>query len=343
MAALKFSILIPVYNVERYLRECLDSVIQQTYQNFEIILVDDGSTDESGAICDEYAKKYNFISVIHNKNQGLLLTRRIAFQKATGDFLLCLDSDDCFREDALSLLEAIIAESNCDLVIFNASTEKDFKNKYLKVDFYPNQIWKQNEKTQLYEKIIIGTTLNNMCFKAIKSSIIDKERDYRIFSFVRNAEDLLQSLPVIDKAKKIVYLDEAVYYYRKNNESMSHQFNEAFLKSIKTVRAEVEKYIVKWNMEKFLPRHYALKICACLLIVDNIQTSNLVNSEKIEKMKEIATDSFFTEAFEKMDKSSLRKRDFYFAKLLYRHKFKKILFIKGIISKLRNLKKKMGV
>jgi hypothetical protein len=109
------------------------------------------------------------------------------------------------------------------------------------------------------------------------------------------------------------------------------------------VRAEVEKYIVKWNMQKLLPQHYALKVRACLLILDNVQTSNLENDRKIEKMKEIATDSFFTEAFEKMDKSSLRKRDFYFAKLLYRHKFKKILFIKGIISKLRNLKKKMGV
>ena len=160
---------------------------------------------------------------------------------------------------------------------------------------------------------------------------------------MKNGEDLLQSLPVIDKANNIIYLSEILYYYRQHNASMTHYFNPKFFVSIRSVRLEVQKYLFKWAMDSILPIYFCLNIKSCLSCVDNIQTSNLANSEKIEKMKEIATDSFFTEAFEKMDKSSLRKRDFYFAKLLYRHKFKKILFIKGIISKLRNLKKKMGV
>ena len=91
---MKFSVLVPVYNVEKYLKQCIESVLNQTYQSFELILVDDGSTDNSGAICDEYASKHKFIKVIHKPNGGLLHTRRVSLAHATGDWYVFLDSDD---------------------------------------------------------------------------------------------------------------------------------------------------------------------------------------------------------------------------------------------------------
>ena len=90
-----FSVLIPVYNTSKYLDECINSVLSQTEKNFEIVLLNDGSTDNSGDICDSYAEKYpDFIRVIHKENEGLMMTRRRGFKEAKGDYFICLDSDD---------------------------------------------------------------------------------------------------------------------------------------------------------------------------------------------------------------------------------------------------------
>ena len=101
------SVIIPVYNVEEYLCECVDSVLVQTYQNFEIILVDDGSTDSSGRICDEYAEKDSRISVIHQENRGPSKTRNTGLNNANGKYIYFLDSDDYIENNALELLVVI--------------------------------------------------------------------------------------------------------------------------------------------------------------------------------------------------------------------------------------------
>ncbi len=115
---IKFSVLIPVYNVEKYLNECVDSVLSQTFQNFEIILVNDGSTDSSGKICEEYAKKDNRVKFFHQENKGLFLTRRFSISKAEGEFLLFLDSDDFWDVDLLEIVNKYIEKYLCDLIIF---------------------------------------------------------------------------------------------------------------------------------------------------------------------------------------------------------------------------------
>ena len=102
---LKFSVLIPIYNTEKYLEECLQSVLNQTYQDFEIIIVDDGSTDSSGALCDDYQKDYpEKIKVIHNKNQGQLASRCIASQQAKGQYCIFMDADDLLIDIALETI-----------------------------------------------------------------------------------------------------------------------------------------------------------------------------------------------------------------------------------------------
>ena len=93
------SVIIPVYKVEQYLDECVASVVNQTYRNLEIILVDDGSPDDSGAICDEYAARDSRIRVIHKENEGLMMTRRRGFAEARGLYFICLDSDDHWISD----------------------------------------------------------------------------------------------------------------------------------------------------------------------------------------------------------------------------------------------------
>ena len=113
----KISIVVPVYNVENYIEECINSIINQTYKNLEIILVDDGSTDSSGKICDKFAKNDDRIKVIHKKNEGLGKTRNVRILESTGDYLFFVDSDDFID---LNTIEKLYNRSNngtMDLVI----------------------------------------------------------------------------------------------------------------------------------------------------------------------------------------------------------------------------------
>lgn len=117
--AAKISVVIPVYNVEQYLEECVDSVLKQTYRDYEIILVDDGATDGSGHICDQYAEKYSCVKVIHQKNGGLSAARNAGFEEASGEYIYFLDSDDYIEDVTLEHLVTIAENENADMVFFN--------------------------------------------------------------------------------------------------------------------------------------------------------------------------------------------------------------------------------
>ena len=109
------TIIIPIYNTERYLKRCLESVISQTYSNLEIILVDDGSTDNSGIICDNYAKKDTRIRVIHQRNSGVSIARNVAIDISQGEYIKFVDSDDTM--DAFAIEKMISKSSGCDAII----------------------------------------------------------------------------------------------------------------------------------------------------------------------------------------------------------------------------------
>ena len=129
-----FSILIPVYNVEVYLEECVNSVLHQTCQDFEIVLVDDGSVDSSPKICDRFSELYpDKVKVIHKKNEGVVIARNEAIRQASGEVVVFLDSDDCLRKDALMTLYDAFEKHNCDMVIYNYSQCADFSKASVKV------------------------------------------------------------------------------------------------------------------------------------------------------------------------------------------------------------------
>lgn len=128
---LNISVIIPVYNTEEYLAECVDSVLNQSFQSFEIILVDDGSTDSSGIICDKYAEKNQRIKVIHKKNGGQSAARNAAMDIATGKYVYFLDSDDYIGNQLLEKLYAIAEKQNADFVFFEAQSFLDDKDNKL--------------------------------------------------------------------------------------------------------------------------------------------------------------------------------------------------------------------
>lgn len=290
-----FSIHIPVYNTEKYLSKCIESVLNQTYQNFEIILTDDGSTDTSGEICDEYARKYDKIKVFHNKNQGLLLTRRFSIKHAMGEYSLFVDSDDFIEPFTLEHIDAIIQEYLCDTVIFHyiRVTDKD------EIRYIP-PVWNklkrfENNKKELYEKLLLSSKLNNMCMKAVKTSLLLSDNtNYENYKFVTNSEDQLQSFYIIFNSKTIIYTPTILYNYNTNTSSITNNINKnsfASMACVKNIALEHLKSIPSFNNQMELK--YAI-FCAKSFL-DTVKSFILYSSDnnKTETLKYIKELDFY--------------------------------------------------
>ena len=241
-----FSIIVPIYNTEEFLTECIESVCAQTFIDYEVLLVDDGSEDSSGVICDKYAARDDRVRVFHKQNQGLLATRVYGITKSAGDYIISLDSDDMLRKDALELLYSTIIKHNADMVIFGASRNEDFSDRWNSLILKPDVIL---SKEELYQLVCEGYMLNNMVLKTFCKEYAATEEMLK-YLYVKNGEDLLQSLAPITKSKRPVYLDETIYFYRKNTKSITNNFQKDYYRSIRTVGMICLEYAKQWDIDK---------------------------------------------------------------------------------------------
>ena len=182
---MKFSILVPVYNVEKYLEQCVESLLNQTYKGeYEIILVDDGSTDSSGKICDEYAEKYPQIKVIHKKNEGLVSSRQTGIAEAKGEYSLFVDSDDFADTDLLlTVSDCIERNENPDMVIYSFRYYSDGKTKDRKSVLCENEtVFEGENKKDIYEALAFTTYITALWIKAVKTNILKNDpTDYSLY------------------------------------------------------------------------------------------------------------------------------------------------------------------
>ena len=317
---MKFSVIVPVYNVEKYLSKCIDSVLNQAYQEKEIVLVDDGSTDRSGSICDDYSAHYpSEVKVIHTTNQGQSIARSCGIDHSDGDFLLFVDADDYIRSDALELLSCQFENTAADLVMFNASQDEDFAISYPGFDFTDGQQFAGKAKKCLFEMLITTTKLNPLWLKAMKRELAQSIcEEYRHFQ-LKHAEDLLYTLPILSAAQNIVYMDQNLYYWRTREDSIVHSYNPERHRSIKKVHLEMEKYIDEWQMEALHPVHYAREVRGWVECLKMIMRNAGRNSKVL--MCELAEDGYFRRAYQNMDGSTLSKKDVILASLLYKKRF----------------------
>lgn len=232
---MEFSIIVPVYNVERYLNECINSLKAQTYKDFEVILVDDGSTDNSGLVCDKVATENAKFQVIHKKNGGLISARRSGLKKVCGDYILFCDSDDLFRENTLEVLHGIINSSHADVISFNATVFNEYGENSFSEPVFDDGII---AKSMYIDKIFDSYALNSMCMKAIKKTIIDIDRDYQEFYKCNFGEDLLQSMPVVLNAKSFYYTSRSLYLYRMDS-GMMRKYSSNYYWSYRHVNREI--------------------------------------------------------------------------------------------------------
>lgn len=235
------SVIIPVYNVEEFLRECVDSVINQTYKNLEIILVNDGSTDLSGKICDEYVEKDERISVIHQKNGGLSVARNTGLSETNGDYVYFLDSDDYIADNALETLVEIAEKDNSDIVFFDAVSFADTDD----FEVSQNYIRKNKYKTDNGYAVFSALTNNKEYHSAVPLLFINREFLLKSgISFIRGIlyEDMVFTYQLFCKASAVSQCKDALYYrrYRKNSIMTSSKSKNHFTSCVAVFKKNSE-------------------------------------------------------------------------------------------------------
>ncbi len=253
---MKFSILIPVYNVEKYLEQCVDSLVHQTYRGeYEIILVDDGSTDSSGKLCDGYCEKHpEKIKVIHKENEGAVSARDTGIENAQGEYCLFVDSDDFAELNLLERLNLCLQKNeNTDMVIYSFSYFKNNKKIPRKQVLAKSEtVYQGDGKVELYKALALTAKITGLVLKLVKTEILKKDTtNYRDFYKKNMGEDWFRSIPLITLSEKIVYINESLYNYRLDNTSISRNFetDKILNKNTIYVYEKLLKYLPQWGLD----------------------------------------------------------------------------------------------
>lgn len=316
---MKISIIVPVYNVEKYLRDCIESVVRQAYEDFELILIDDGSTDGSGLICDEYAVNYpQKVRSIHKKNDGVMQARIDGICEATGNILIFLDSDDCLSSEALERIANSFKQTNCQMLIYNIAETCKFPSISFKHSFLNGQSFEGKEKNFLYQKIIEGEISNSICNKAVSAECIKIPKQFEQYKFIAG-EDLLLSVCFLTNCNKVVFIEDGLYYYRNRPGSAIHSYNAKRKESIKGVHAEIGRYIDQWGMPELRPLHNARKVRGWMdqlkLLLKN--RKNLTKEVFKTELLSMSEDIYFRFAYKHMDKKKISFKNRILAFCLY--------------------------
>jgi len=214
----KVSIIIPVYNVEQYINECIDSILAQTFTDFELLLVDDCSPGNSPKICDEYAKQDMRIKVIHkSQNEGASLARKTGLEKSSGDYVLFIDSDDWIEKDMLNALYGKAVSEDCDMVVCDCFYCEENQKKILRQKFYG------------FDTVAVIKNIFSFKIRAfLVNKLVKRELYLRAkFPVYSRSEDYVISIQNVCNSKKIGYVGTPFYNYRYNMQSLSNNTETA--------------------------------------------------------------------------------------------------------------------
>ena len=209
------SVVVPVYNVEKYLRQCLESIINQTYKRLEILVVDDGSTDGSAALCDEYLSRDERVQVFHVTNQGLSAARNYAIDRAKGKFLAFVDSDDWLEEKAIQILVDTARTMNADVV--SCRFFQEYVNKTEESSGTREPFTAQGE--DILKAVVIGCKISNDVWnKLYKAELFSSIR----YPVGRVYEDLATTYQLLQKADRLTHIPDCLIHYRNRKNSISN-------------------------------------------------------------------------------------------------------------------------
>lgn len=206
----KISVIVPVYNVEKYLPRCIDSILAQTFTEFELLLIDDGSSDNSGKICDEYAKNDKRIRVFHQENGGVSSARQVGIDKAQGIYSIHADGDDWVEKTMLERMYKEVNCNGCDMLISDYYV--DYKDRTVIVE----QKSSSNIPTEILKDILMGKLFGSLWHKLIRHDIY-KKYNVRFINGINYCEDVLILVQLLQKPLRISFFHKAFYHYNKQN------------------------------------------------------------------------------------------------------------------------------
>src|SRR5574344_590105 len=270
------SVIIPVYNVADYLEKCLDSIVGQSYRNLEIILVDDDSTDESGAICEQYRAMDSRIKVIHQNNAGLASARNTGLGHATGDFLSFVDSDDYLDYMAYEKLLAFIENKVCDICYFGHYRVKN--TEIVPYDIPPQkQVYCGKEEALgiLFANAVVGKPGNGRCFTGLSawSALYRRafmEQNGLRFESEREllSEDIVFNMEACACAEHVLVYSEYLYYYVMRMQSLTKRYRadrfEAALRMDRKLRDNIEKHHIQETFDEVVWKAFCMNLIVCL-------------------------------------------------------------------------------
>lgn len=264
------SIIIPVYKVEKYLEKCIESVLKQTYTNLQIILVDDGSPDNCGKICDEYAKKDSRIEVIHKVNGGLSDARNVGIIKAKGKYIGFVDSDDYIKEDMYEILLNLIIEYNADVSICNLYDVIDGKE-YIRNK--ENGI-QEYSRLDILKEVLLDKNIQSYAWnKLYKKELFDEIK----YPIGKKYEDIGTTFYLFEKCNKIVVTSEPEYYYLKRADSLVNNVTESTI--LDYTEIIIQRYLYAKQHVKELGKYNNYYLAKTLITAHN-------DIEKLEKISD---------------------------------------------------------
>lgn len=237
MEVYKISMIIPVYNAEQYLKKCVDSVRAQTYGNLEIMLVDDGSTDSSGELCDAYAEKDERIRVVHKENGGLVSAWKAGVKECSGEYVSFLDSDDWINPEMLSEMSAYLTGNDREMVISDYIIERDGgSQEYVWQKLAPGEYGRKEIEEKIFP-CLLGQEERyitiSRCMKLISKRLISENGNYTDPAIIVG-EDTTIMLPVLLDCQRIVAMNHKAYYhYLYVKESMVHKYSRGLTENIR--------------------------------------------------------------------------------------------------------------
>lgn len=243
------SVIVPVYKVEKYLHRCIDSILAQTYENIEVLLIDDGSPDQSGAICDDYQAKDSRVRVFHKENGGVSSSRNSGLREAKGDYIGFVDADDYISPEMYQSLLNLIEQNKADIAICGYQKEID-KDKF-------EPYWKDKVQISLDRNEMISNLLTNHYYTCAVWSMLFRKSFISNIAFderIKHNEDLLYIYEAMKLAGKAMYISEPYYYYCTTDGSATTSgFSDAMMDVV-----YVSEYILE-DIKNRIPELYSLE------------------------------------------------------------------------------------
>lgn len=331
------SVIVPVYKVpERFLTKCIESVINQTFSDIEILLIDDGSPDNSGEICDRYAKKDNRIKVIHQENKGLCGARNSGILNATGDWIMFLDGDDWIEESLCEILYNSI-EENIDVIC--TGYVKDYGNNKVIVNEYSNffednKTYKSNEELRYLQKMTLNfkSYISSSNAKLINKNFINNNNIFFDERLRQGAEGIEFCFRLFSKSIGTKIINKYLYHYMYNDQSISSVPSENSNYMTINCFEKIRKYISNDDTEML--KWYYNRMIYVIITTTISSYFNPTNKEKIKnrinRFNKYLENSTVIEALENIDYSKLDfKRKFVI--FCVKNKIYDMLYIMGIL------------